>query len=211
MGKGSEAKPITKEKSMTDIAALVEGAKAKGTFSVLDAARQAATVYPQDIRTVYMDKASAYEVKRLEKLDADEKDGPVHEAIVAQIEAAKERVRNSALTFRMRGIGEKTKDSIRQEALLKFPEVKDEFGNLISGGADYGDGATYYNDKVFAEHIIDVTDIDGNTDEHHWSLEEVAELRETLPDESFASLVELMYELSFAAAYFDSSVTPDFS
>jgi hypothetical protein len=172
---------------MTDIAALVNDAKAKGTFSVLDAARGNRS-YPQDIKTVYTDVAAAYEVKRLEKLDKGEKDREVHESIVAQIEDAKERVRKSALTFRLRGIGEGTKDSIRDEALAKFPEVQDQFGNRTSGGPDYG-----------------------YVDEHHWTPEEIAELRETLPPESFGSIVELMFELSFAAAYFDASVTPDFS
>jgi hypothetical protein len=195
---------------MTDIAALVNDAKAKGTFSVLDAARGNRS-YPQDIKTVYTDVAAAYEVKRLEKLDKGEKDREVHESIVAQIEDAKERVRKSALTFRLRGIGEGTKDSIRDEALAKFPEVQDQFGNRTSGGPDYGEGAVWNNDKTLAEHIIDVTDADGYVDEHHWTPEEIAELRETLPPESFGSIVELMFELSFAAAYFDASVTPDFS
>lgn len=195
---------------MTDIVALVNDAKAKGTFSVLDAA-QGNRSYPQDIKTVYTDVEAAYEVKRLNKLDAGEKDNAIHEAIVAQIDEAKERVRNSALTFRMRGIGADTKKSIREEAEAKFPFETDAAGVITGGGPDYGDGAEWNNAKVFAEHIIDVTDIDGNVDEHHWTPEEVITLRATLPDESYTALENLVGELSFAAAYFDASVTPDFS
>lgn len=194
---------------MTDVVALVEGAKAKGTFSVLDTIKERS--YPEDIKTVYMDVASAYKIKALEALDADEVDTEAHGERVAQINELKALIAESAMTFRLRGIGSGTKKAIKTEASLKFPVEYDALGQYVSGGPDFGEGAEWNNAKVLAEHIVSVTDLEGNVDEHHWSPEEVLELKATLPEESFQEIENLMFALSFAATYFDASVTPDFS
>jgi len=193
----------------TDIAALVDNAKAKGTFSVLDAAKGRS--YPQDIVTVYTDVEAAYQIKTLEAQDSDETDTASHEQRVAEIDALKGRVAESALTFRLRGIGSGTKKAIKTEASLKFPVEYDALGQYVSGGPDIGDGAEWGNAKTLAEHIVDVTDLEGNVDEHHWSPEEILDLKDTLPEESFHAIENLMFALSFTATYFDASVTPDFS
>lgn len=196
---------------MTDINTLVDDATAKGSFSVLDAARGRS--YPQDTVSVYTDEEAAYEVHRLNQVDADEKDSAAHESRVAEIDALKERVKASVLTFRMRGVSDKVKDSINKETIAKFGEaVISDTGQWISGGADFGDGADWNNAKLLAEHILDVTDAEGNVDSHHWTPEEIIDLRtNVLPEDQFQELVGMLFKLSFAKNWFDASVTPDFS
>lgn len=192
---------------MTDFDAILAAAQDKATFSVLDAVKD--KHYPQDITTVYTDVESAYEIHRLERKIADL--GPDdHEAINLldqEIAGLKEDVKASALTFRMRGIGRGLKDAINDEAALKFPWVD----KTQVDPAQYGEGGQWTNRSFIAAHIVDVTTADGAVDSHKWTEADVDELRKHIPDESFQELIRLMRDLSFAATYFDASVTPDFS
>jgi hypothetical protein len=162
--------------------------------------------------TVYTDHASSYLAHQLELRDAVEKDAEVHEELVAEITRLKEKVLLSAQTYRLRGIGTGTKKAIRTETALKFPQEYDALGQPVpETGPDFGPGADWSNAKTVAEHIVSVTNIDGEVFEHHWTPEEVIELKENLPPESWQEIENLVMKLSFASAYFDASVTPDFS
>lgn len=181
---------------MSDVAALVEAAKAKGTFNVLDVAKGRG--YPQDIVTIYTDTAPAYEIKRLHKSVATETDDAKVNAVDARIKELQAELDANSLTFLLRGIAPGLIDSIRKEAELKFENI------------DLGEGAMWTNASYLAAHIVSVTSADNAVDEHHWTVDDVLALKALVPTESFNQLLELMYELTFAAAYFDASVTADF-
>lgn len=192
---------------MTDFDAIIAAAQDKGTFNVLDAIKNKA--YPQDIVTVYTDVDSAYEIHRLEKQIADLGDND-HEQINQLddvIANLKENIKASSLTFRLRGIGRDLKDAINDEAHLKFPWEDRSKADPV----DLGEGAEWCNRSYLAAHIVDVTDANGAVDSHKWDEAQISQLRKDLPDEEFLKLLRLMHELSFAATYFDASVTPDFS
>lgn len=192
---------------MTDFDAIIAAAQDKATFSVLDAVKE--KHYPQDITTVYTDVDSAYEIKRLERQIADM--GPDEADRINELDSViatlKENVKATALTFRMRGIGRDLKDAINAEAELKFPWTD----KSQPDPSQYGEGGQWTNRRFLAAHIVDVTKADGAVDSHKWSEEEIEVLRGSIPDESFLELIRLMRDLSFAATYFDASVTPDFS
>jgi hypothetical protein len=192
---------------MTDFDAIIQAATDKKTFNVLDAVKD--KHYPQDITTVYTDVNAAYEIHRLERQIADL--GPDdHEAINLldeEIAGLKEKIKATALTFRLRGIGRGLKDAIIKEGELEFPWTDKTKPNP----AEYGPGGEWTNRKFLAAHIVDVTTADGSVDAHKWNEEEIRELRGDIPDESFLELIRLMRDLSFASTYFDASVTPDFS
>ena len=181
---------------MSDIAALVEAAKAKGTFNVLDAAKGRG--YPQDIVTVYTDTDIAYKIKALHKSVADELDDAVVNAVDEQIKELQAELKAGSLTFLLRGIAPGAISSIQEEGKVKYDDI------------DMGPGAEWCNFSFLAAHIVSVTNADNAVDEHHWTVEEVQALHGLLPAESFQQLMGLMYDLTFASAYFDASVTADF-
>lgn len=185
---------------MSDVNALIEKAKEKGTFSVLDAAKGRG--YPKDEKKVYTDTAPAYAIKVIERQIADlgTEDSDKINALDAEIEELRKTLESSALTFRMRGISRGVIDSIIAQGKEKGFE-----------STDYGDGARWCNKYYLAEHIVEVVDAEGNVDDSHWDVDKVTELQAFLPDESFEALTLLVHELTFASAYFDASVTPDFS
>lgn len=192
---------------MTDFAAIIEAAKDKNTFNVLDAIQGRS--YPQDIVTIYTDTNAAYEIHNIEKHIADLGNDEAEQInkLDEQITTLKQRIKDTALTFRLRGIGRDLKEAINDEARLLFPWTDKTNPDPV----DQGIGAEWVNRSFLAAHIVDVTDALGNVDEHMWDEAQVETLRKSIPDESFLSLIRLMQELSFAATYFDASVTPDFS
>jgi hypothetical protein len=190
---------------MSDVAALVEKATAPGTFSVLDAIKGRS--YPEDDVTVYTDAAAAYEIRLLEEKIADVEDGNEVNALDAELERLKHRVRDSKMVFHLRGFNRGVIDGIMKQGREKFPwEDK-----LLPDPLERGEGARWANAYYVAESIIRVTDSQGNVDEHHWDVDEVMALQATLPDDVFEKILDKTIELSFAALFFDQTVTPDFS
>lgn len=171
-------------------------ALSKGKFSVLEVATDRA--FPQDIVTIYTDHDAAFKIHRLEQKIADTREGEAVNALDEERNALKEKVKSSALTFHMRGISQGLMDDIQTKA-------KADFGN-----EETPEKATWVNSAYLANHIISVTDAEGSIDDHKWTAEEVASLKRILPVESFQKLVELMFELTFAARYFDEVVSADF-
>lgn len=176
---------------------LLTDAISKGKFSVLEVAHGRG--YPQDIVTVYTDHDAAFKIHRLEKQIAKETDGEKVNVLDEQRNALVERVKSSALTFHMRGIGEGLIDDLKKKANEQF-------------GADEEnvDRNKWLNHSYLANHVVSVTDAENNVDDHRWTSEEIATLKRDLPVESFEKLVELMFELTFAARYFDEVVSADF-
>lgn len=183
---------------MTDVPAIVEAAKAKGTFSVLEVAQGRG--YPQDIVTVYTDHVSAYEIHLLEKQIADEKDDERVNELDARINELKQKVKASALTFHLRGISPRDIKAIQKAARKEFGEE-----------ADFGEAANWQNDRYVAAHIVSVHDAQDNVDEHDWTGEEVEQFRLSVHADTYEPIAKLVTELSFASAYFDATVDADFS
>lgn len=181
---------------MTNVAKLVEEAKAKGVFDVIEAAKGRG--YPTDSVTVGVDAASAYEIKRLLEQGANEKDPEATNEIDAKIEVLKDKIRTSNLTFNMRGISPGMIESITEEGKTLFEDI------------EFGPGGLWCNEAYLAAHIISVDDAANNLDESLWTQAKVAELKAWLPAESYQAINQLMLDLTWATAYFDASVTADF-
>lgn len=190
---------------MTDIDTLVETAQAKGTFSVLDAAKGRA--YPEDDTTVYLDSAAAYEFHAIETALADEKDAKTKAALDKKRTALKAKVEASALTFHLRGVAPGFVQALLTKATALFPPTNDE-------NQDYPENAAqrvrWFENALWVEHIVSATNAAGEVDEHRWTVDEIEELRNLIPGETEEKIMELVNNLSFAAAYFDAVVSADF-
>lgn len=182
---------------MTDFDRILAEAQDKRTFSVLDVAKGRG--YPQDIETVYLDAESGYKAQRLSERLNDESDNDERERLAEEIRDLWTKVEESELTFHLRGLAPGAVDSIIAEAAGKF---EDTVG---------GPGAQWCNFRYIAESIVQVVDHAGAVDSHHWTVEDVEALHGLLPSESFAKIAVKSDELTFTAAFFDASVTSDFS
>lgn len=178
------------ENPMTD-------ALSKGTFSVLDVVKGRG--YPQDIVDIYTDHETAFKIHRLEQQIGREKDAEKVNELDAQKRELAAKVKESVLTFHLRGIDQGVIDAVSVQGIEKFKGKEDDPFRGRWTDASY-----------LAHHIVSVTNANGDVDRHSWTVDEVLSLWETLPGESFAKLLVLMQELTFAARYFDEAVSADF-
>lgn len=161
----------------------------------------AGRTYPEDKVQVYTDQASAYEIFKLEKEIADEKDGDRVNALDAKRKELVSKVKDSQLTFRMRGLPGTVRKAIETKLDAEF-------------------GAETFNDErsealtfeLLAAHILDVANTAGAVDSRAWKREDIDNLLHGLPDEDAPRLINKMHELTLKAAYFENvEVSPDFS
>ena len=172
------------------------------TFSLLDAIKGRS--YPEDQVDLYTDIAAAYEVDRLNAAINDATEGNEANVLEERLTAAKETLARSAQTFHLRGFAPGVSKSIMTEARALF---KVEDGQTVD---DVPEAFEWVNRRSVAESIISVVDVDGNVDEHHFTVDDIATLEEYLPPEETQKLANKCYELSFKALAFDASVGSDF-
>lgn len=167
------------------------------TFDVLAAAK--GRTYPTKDVTIYTDHEAAHQIAVLERQanDAMHNDDVDIDAIDEQINALREQVKASALTFHMRGIGPGVRTSV--EMKIKQTTGLSETERVRLSNASY-----------LAEHIVRVTNAAGAVNEEMWTPEKVSELLDVIPDESAIKLYKAMAELTFQASYFDAAVDADF-
>jgi len=183
---------------------IMETALAKGTFSVLAAAKGRA--YPQDIVDVHTDAESAYKAQAIENrindLGAGEENANLVNTLDTERNALLATMKASSLTFLLRGINKGTTDGIIAAAKEKFGDITDP--------PNY-ERAEWVTLSYLAAHIVSVTDAENNVDDHFFTVTDVQELAAYLPEDQFRKLLALMSELTFAATYFDQAVSVDFS
>lgn len=184
----------------SDPNALVEKALDVKTFSVLDAIKGRS--YPTDDVTVYTDTASLYLIKKYENDANNAVTGDEANAADAKIAELTKQVQASAITFHMRGYSPAVRDSLVDEARAKFGVEKVEDGTPAN---------EWLNARAVAETIIRSTDASGAVDEHHFSVEDVEDLRSFLAPEEFGKLLGQTLLLSYTAFSFDAATSPDFS
>lgn len=173
------------------------------TFSVLDAIK--GTAYPSAEITVYTDVESLYAIQRLESEAADEQNPDLVDQIDNDIEALRQKIRNSGLTIFLRGISPEIKDKNLIRTRSKF-DLNDSDA-IIPGSNAF----EWLMAAHLAEMIQRVENVDKDADTHHWTPEEVISLMGTLSPSESGRLESKGNELSFQAFSFDEAVTPDFS
>lgn len=161
----------------------------------------AGRTYPEDVVNVYTDQSAAYEVFKLERILADEKDPVRVEELETQRKDLIKKVKDSRLSFRMRGVP----DEVRRAVETKLDA---EFGT----DTDTPERSEALTFDLLAAHILDVTNVGGAKDSRAWDRASVDKMLRTLPDEDAPLLINKMHELTLKAAYFENvEVSPDFS
>lgn len=178
-----------------------EGLLEKGTFSLLDTVKD--RTYPEKDVTIYTDMKSTHLRKVLEAeangLGNSDADQARMSILEEEIQGLEEAIRDSGLTFSLRGLSPKI---IEDAEVTVKQELKD---------ADEAAFNQRMSDLLMALHIVQVTRVkDGAVDNHTFTADDIVGLREAVPFEAWKTIREAMDELTFAAAYFDASVSADF-
>jgi hypothetical protein len=173
---------------------LATEAQKKGKFSLADAIKGRA--FPESSVDVYIDAASAYEFAEVkaaaDKMDVDSAE---HEAALVRMEELSDTIKESRLTFHMRGVGQGSVEEITRQAEELHPQVE---------GKDDPAWIKYYLSALIASNVTRVTDQDGNEDDSEFTVADVMQLRDIMPIDSWEVLIDTMQKLTLASSYFDA-------
>lgn len=179
---------------------LAEEAQKKGKFSLADAIKGRA--YPEKSVDIYIDGASAFELAAItEALKDTDPATPEYEELTKAAEELSQKIVDSKLTFHMRGVGQGIVERITKEATEKY-------------GTDNGTQETewikYYLCALIAENIVKISDKDGNEDDSKFTVDDIIELRNAIPIDSWELLIDTMQKLTLASSYFDAATDAGF-
>lgn len=166
-------------------------AQAQDTFDVFSFIE--GTAYPTQDVTVYQDAKSAARLLELneerKKAEVEVAETPELDAQIAELETA---IKNSALTFELRGMP---------------PGLVRELYNVEDGDEEAADGA---EDKLIAGTIVAVTNAQGQRDVRVWDVEGVEKLRRFLKEGEFGKLIKGVVSVNFNATVFDQATDAGF-
>lgn len=183
------------------------------TFDFSKYVSEKATV-PDDSVVVYLDAKTAYEIDRL-KADHDEwQKDPGARSITEmadvdeRLEAMQEKIKESALTFYMRAVGEPERDVLREKVNRSLPLASNasEDEREMVGAQRY---EATLNSWVGAA-ITKVVTPEGAENRDKFDREKVADLRNLLHVGEWQKLVRLVNELSFNESLIDRAVDAGF-
>lgn len=184
---------MSEEKIVEEALDTVRDAQKPGVFNLSEVIKGRG--YPQKDVTVYIDGAAAFELVELEeKMKSLSEDSAEYAKLEKQAEDLAHKVQDSKLTFTLRGVSQSIVEAISEKADKQFSrESEDEYNS---------DWFKFYVTSLVAENLVRVTDKDGNVDERHFTYEEVSEIRDNVPIESWTLLVNTMQKLTLATGYF---------
>jgi hypothetical protein len=109
-----------------------------------------------------------------------------------------ENLKESAITFEMRGVSQKVVEETIKKANAVYPPEAGRTEN-----SDNPEWIKYYIASLIADNIVKAVDANGNVDQHTYTVEELLQIREAISADSWNVLVETMQKLTLASGYFD--------
>lgn len=166
---------------------LVEEAQKPGNFNLGEFVKGRG--YPQDSVEVYVDVESAYELSKLNEKLINATEAKESEKLEAEAKVLSDKILESKLTFKMRGIDQKQVERIEENSRKKFEENDNNW-------------VLDYMCELVAANIVSVTDASGKVDERIFTGADVEELRSYLNSEAWEKVVGTMQKLTLATGYF---------
>ena len=173
---------------------LVEEAQSKKVFNLSDAIKGRA--YPQKDVTVYLDDEAALKLVELNDKMSSTTDPEEMKKLEAESEKLSETIKQSAVTFKMRGVSQ---DAI--ELVLK--KMNEKYKVKGTAGTENPDWMRDYITNLVSLNIVSVSDSSGSEDSAEFDFEKAEELRRNIPAAEWGKLVEMMQKLTLAGGYFD--------
>jgi DNA-binding Lrp family transcriptional regulator len=213
--------------SEKDIANIVETAKSKGTFKILDAIRDRA--YPTQDVDIFLDEDVAFlasqvdaEIKELNKsLDLSASDEAIIKELTEELDAliAKrnelvETMGGSKYIFTITGISEGKREDLYNKSIEEFPMEYEKSKNPFSGQEEKTEVENiarnrFFTDLLWAAHITKIQSPDGS-EQVGINSDEATELRRSLPLASSARISEAIENIRTATTVFMMTADEDF-
>jgi hypothetical protein len=186
---------MSDEKILEETLEIVKEARKPGNFNLVDVIKDRA--YPGREVTVYTNADAAFKLVELDEqmTRVGDSDLELFNKLESDAQALAEQLEASKLVFKMRGVGQGVIEEITDKAnvLYKTPEEEDH---------DSEGWFRFYVTALVASNIVRVTDAEGNVDEHQFTVDEMLAIRNNLPADSWAVLVNTMQKLTLASGYF---------
>ena len=173
---------------------LAEEAQSKKVFNLSDAIKGRA--YPQKDAIVYLDDESAMKLVELDELMSETTDPAELKKLEAEAAKLSKAIKDSALTFRMRGVSQ---DAI--ELVLK--QLNEKYKVKGSAGTENPEWMKDYITTLVGMNIVSVIDSSGSEDDSTYDFDKTEEIRRNIPAAEWGKLVEMMQKLTLAGGYFD--------
>jgi len=173
---------------------LAQEAQSKKVFNLSDAIKGRA--YPQKDAVVYLDDESAMKLVELDEIMSYTTDPDELKKLEAEAKKLSEAIKNSALTFKMRGVSQ---DAI--ELVLK--QLNEKYKVKGSTGTENPEWMKDYITTLVGMNIVSVVDASGSADESTYDFDKTEEIRRNIPAAEWGKLVEMMQKLTLAGGYFD--------
>lgn len=193
----------------------IDNATSEETFDVLAFVKGSAT--PEENVTLYTDADAAMrtarslmaEKERNERKSqqdeyslADDYDEEAEQLSEEELDALHERLVNSSLTFRVKGLA-----PAALSALEKSLQAKHEYKE----GKNNPEYDKALELELIARSIVSITGPTGKVNKTKWDAEKVSELTENLYPSELNKLFMAVAQINYVAAIFDKAVSADFS
>jgi hypothetical protein len=195
-----------------DIMEPVEKAKAKGTFNIVNVLRDRG--YPEVNVVVYIDETTAYSASVIKQNISVAAEGEDVSALQDEHDALVEKLRESAITFYLKGISESARDSMLKQAKKKYPVEFNKDMNPITGEWVKDEKESQERDELFTDllwhgSIVKIEDAEGNVQEN-LGYTDVRDMRSMLPLAAGAKVTDAINKLRVSTAVFMHEVGEDF-
>lgn len=175
--------------------AIAQEAQSPKVFNLSDLIKNRA--YPVKEVQIYLDEISALKIFELR---SELYESLVEEDVArleAEINVLAENIKNSALTFTLRGVSQEVIERVLEECNALHGLKKNE---------DPSDTPGWMRDYItilVGLNIEKIVDADGNVDESKYDFAKANDLRVNLPSAEWSKLVDVMQKLTLAGGYFD--------
>lgn len=198
---------------MSEIEQQIEQAMAKGTFNIIDVIRKRS--YPKDKVFVYLNEQDAYDAAKLdEEIKNTEPSTTEYDVLVSKKNELLERIDAGKYTFVISGISEGDREKLQLKSAETYPIEYTENKNQLTGEVTRTEVSSPERDRLFTNllwvsSIKEVIAPDGSTQET-LTLEDVFEMRESLPIAATGIITESIEKLRISTAMFMMKVNEDF-
>jgi len=199
---------------MTDLLELsenIEAALNQETFDVLEFVTGDLT--PKDEVVIYTDAEAGYALDKLVQAEADNASRAESEGLGItdeltwvdpdEVDALRERIEASALTFELKGMAPQLKKAIRSALVAKHGHKESD---------DFEKAEPFYRElthELIARSIVQARRADGKLDKT-WTAEKIATLDGRLHPTEFGRLDQAVYRVNSDTDVFDRAVSADF-
>lgn len=204
------------ETFMNDVNNIVNEATAPATFNIMNVIRNRS--YPSNDVDIFLDEQTAYEAsiiqEKLNKHTAEDEDDSEIKKLQEKLDAIVAELEKSKYVVRVMGMSEGEREDLMNLALENFPMEYEENKNPFTGETtkvelESKDRDRFFTNIIWLSAIKKITSPDGSVQEK-FTIEDITELRRSLPIAASAAINESIEKVRVASAVFMSKVNEDF-